>query len=42
VMKLGMRRLLTSKTEPMRAQTVAVAGYVNSDVRNVIDRFLGS
>jgi hypothetical protein len=31
VMKLGIRRLFTSKTEPTRAQAVAVAGYVKSD-----------
>ncbi len=31
VMKLGMRLLFTSKTEPIKAQAVAAAGYVNSD-----------
>jgi nicotinic acid phosphoribosyltransferase len=31
VMKFGIRRLFTSKTEPTMAQATAVAGYVKSD-----------
>ena len=30
VMKFGIRRLFTSKTDPTIAQAAAVAGYVNS------------
>jgi hypothetical protein len=30
VIKFGIRRLFTSKTEPTSAQAVAVAGYVKS------------
>src|SRR5579884_2654742 len=38
VIRFGMRRLLTSVTEPIRAQAAAAAGYVNCGCRNVIDR----